>query len=328
MFCLHAVFVVAQRPSVELTVTQPSPNLNIRLLYDKYNQIAGQEYTIIVENLSNKNMHVKGQLVAVLVSGKEVSTKFDEVLKPSEKMGGHAYLFDASGMTGIVTSEDCQNFETVLNDKGYKEHNRIRTLQLRSYSSIIEKTDEEKAEEQRQQQVAAERKQQEEIRKQAATNQQIKMQHDGQIQQQNAYNERQQQLQAQMQAVQQKQQADQQKYNAISTAVHDATNEVVDYLSKKRAENEQKFLQQQAELEQQRLQAEMDRLQKEKEDENRKQKEVAAVKVEQKRIAGETSTNNGLKSDYDNLWNSSKIKNQIPDFKPVEITNPAIMICH
>jgi hypothetical protein len=345
VICLQAFFAVAQRDQVEMAVNQPSPRLNIRLMYDKYNLIAGQSYTVKIQNLSAKNMHVKGQLVAVLICGKEVSTKFDEVIKPYETIGGEAYLFDATGMTGIVLAEDCQNFETVYDAKGMEQRNRIKTIQLRSYSSVIENTEEEKIEEQRQKQLAVERKQQEEVKKQESLNQQLKMQQDANRQQELANQQRQAQNQAQYEATMQKYQADIQRLNTIQDAAADATLAIADYFIKKQERDA-------AKLEQQRLEAEMDRLQKEQEAHDRKQAEDAKFEIEQKKIAEENEnialwqnksskivtgkiadkvkikktsqiTDAKIQSVYCVIWNFNPAQNQILILTPIEIKKDA-----
>lgn len=142
LICLCG-FVSAQKDAVELDFTQPSSLTHVRMMYDRYSNISGQQYTIIIQNLTNKNIHVKAQLVAILVCGNEVSTKFDVVIKPGETEGGNAYISDGTGMTGKVDKDDCSNPQITKNEKGIEQRNRIKALSLRSYSSIIEKTEEE-----------------------------------------------------------------------------------------------------------------------------------------------------------------------------------------
>ncbi len=156
---MSSVHLYAQRGEVvELSVNQPSSLTHIRMVYDKFNLISGQEFTIIVQNLSNKNIHIKGQLAAELICGNEVKTKFDVVIKPGETKGGSAFLSDATGMTGIVFTDDCENFETVYDKDGKPERNRIRRLSVKSYETVVEKTDEEKQEEEKQKKLAEEKK--------------------------------------------------------------------------------------------------------------------------------------------------------------------------
>ncbi len=346
IFCMQVFFSFAQRGGVELTIAQPSPNLNIRLLHDKYYLISGQQYTIIVQNLSGKNMHIKGQLVAVLVCGNEVSTRFDEVLKPYEKKGGD--IDDGSGMTGSVNKDDCHNPEIVLSDKGIEEHNLIRTLQLRSYSSIIEKTEEEKVEEQKQKQQAVEQKQQQEKQQQQ---QQVAAQ---QQQQQAASNRQQQQREYQnkMNALQQQLAAKQQANAEIANTFSQGLNEIADMIAKKQQKEN-------AEREEQRIQDQMDRLEREN-DNAQLQKEravnqrnadatnLAAHNAEQKKIAEQNAniamwqnkssnilagslaekakikktsqiTDQALQSIYYVIWNFSSIENQVIISEPIEI---------
>ena len=279
IFCLHVSFCFAQRGEViELQVTQPSPNLNIRLVYDKYNLISGQQYAIIIQNLSNKNMHIKGQLAAVLVCDNEVSTRFDVVLKPYEKMGGEL----GDGMTGLVYTKDCEQFEVLKDDKGYEAHNRIRTIQLRSYSSVIEKTDEEKAQEEKQKQQAIEKQQQDAANKQAT----ITKQNEINNQQQQAAQQRQQQYQNQMQALQQqlatRQQANAEIANTFSQGVQKIGNMIIENRRKKEAEeNEQRISNQMEQLKRDNEQAE-----REQEDADR-QKAANEAKIEEAKIAQE-----------------------------------------
>ena len=228
----NSIFSLAQRPTIELRVTQPSPNLNIRLLYDKYNLVEGQNYTIIIQNLSNKNIHVKGQLVALLLCGNEVSTRFDEVIKPYEKVGGESFFSDMglSGLTGIVRIKDCQNPETVLDEVGHKEHNRIKTLQLRSYNSVIEKTDEE---------LMAEKKQkiQEEEKKQIAVNQQQKINNSQRQEQYNYQTEqnklKQQQLDEVNKSIIERNKAVQDSYKKLHADIETAGNTIMNNLKQK-----------------------------------------------------------------------------------------------
>ena len=324
---LQSITSFAQREAVELEVTQPSPLANIRLLYDKYNLIAGQSYTIIVQNLSNKNLHIKGQLVAVLVCGNEVSTTFDEVIKPSEKRGGEAFLSDGTGMTGIVTTKDCEKFEIVLNDKGKEEHNRIRTIKLINYSSVAEKTEEERAAEERQKQLAIEKKQQEAQKTEDAEKQKRIadiQQQEKQRQQEVTNRQRQEQYETRMRELN-KQLVEQQKTNAdIANTFSQGVKEISDMLIEKRRKEAALAEQQRISNEMAQLKAEKERAdQKEVEDAKQKiayDERQSANQIEQKKIADNNANvemwrNKALNIIAENLIDYTKIKkaNQISD---------------
>ncbi len=314
IICLQTVLVVAQKSieSIELTVTQPSTHLNIRLLYDPFYMITGQQYAIIVQNLSNKNMHVKGQLVAVLVCGNEVSTKFDEVLKPFQKKGGDTD--DGTGMSDKVKKEDCQNPEIVHDKYGFEAQNRIRTLELRSYSAIIEKTDEEKAAEEKQKQDLIDRKKQEETNRQAAATQQIATQQQQQRQQQE--NQRQQiaagelkqrQGQAEIQRVQD-QIASREKMNS---EIHNAVTEGLKTFTDALKEKQQR---EQAQRDRQDASDQAARLKKENETAEREQKRAAAklISDEEERVERQEQREQQARNN-ENIMMWARKKNEILD---------------
>ena len=308
MICLHSVVAVAQkRPQVEVTVTQPSSSLNIRLVYDKYNLIAGQEYTVIVQNLSNKNMHIKGQLVAVLVCGNEVSTKFDEVLEPLKKKGGDAFLDDATGMTGIVRPEDCENFETVLDNYGYKARNRIRTIQLRNYSYVIEKTEEEMAEELKQKQLIAEKKEQDENQRKQQQIAAQQQQQDNQKQQAIANQQRQEQYQAQMQALQQKLAAREDANADMTNTVTQGIKEIGDMI----IQNQQKH---EVERQEQETRNEINQLEEENKAAQRKQEDDAAQRAAVAYPSIRTKSASDYLTDGDKLLKSHDIEGAIREY--------------
>lgn len=147
IFLFSMLSAVAQRDQLEVQITQPSELTYIRLICDRYHVLSGQQYTIKIQNLTDRTLHVKAQLVAVLVCGNEVSTKFDIVLKPGETKGGSDFLGDITGMTGIVFKENCTSPEVSKDEKGNDQYNRIKSLSLRGYSAKIEKSEEEKEQE-------------------------------------------------------------------------------------------------------------------------------------------------------------------------------------
>lgn len=130
--------LAAQRDAVELTIQQPSQYLHVRLMHDKYHLISGQQFTTKITNITNKEIVVKGKITATTVCGNSKSSDFDVTIKPGATEGGHNFLDDATGMTGIIFPEECKKPQVLhpYPDKPNRtEKNRIRSLSI-SFSSI------------------------------------------------------------------------------------------------------------------------------------------------------------------------------------------------
>lgn len=97
---------------------QPNSQINVKMGRDAATGLTGQEFTIVIKNLTQHKLKIYGRYFAKLVCGNTKDGNIEIELKPGEVKGGNAYLFDADGLTQTVQAEDCK----AVND------NRIKNL--------------------------------------------------------------------------------------------------------------------------------------------------------------------------------------------------------
>ncbi|MGN6291303.1 MAG: tetratricopeptide repeat protein [Chitinophagaceae bacterium] len=87
---------------------QPNSKINISMGRDAETGLTGQEFTIVIKNLTQHKLKVYGRYFANLVCGYTKDGNIEIELKPGESKGGSAYLFDVDGLTQTVQPEDCK----------------------------------------------------------------------------------------------------------------------------------------------------------------------------------------------------------------------------
>jgi len=87
---------------------QPNSKINIHMGHDAETGLTGQEFTIVIKNLTQHKLKVYGRYFANLVCGGTKDGNIEIELKPGESKGGDAYLFDVNGLTQTVQPEDCK----------------------------------------------------------------------------------------------------------------------------------------------------------------------------------------------------------------------------
>ena len=120
---------------VEENIIQPYPQyVHLSLRYLRYRAIT-QHFKAEFKNITtDKELSIKGTLVAHLVCGNEKTSDFNFTLEPGKTAGDGGFFDDPYNLIATVFDEDCKNPQKIYNDpnnKNYYEQNRIKSISLR-----------------------------------------------------------------------------------------------------------------------------------------------------------------------------------------------------
>jgi len=87
---------------------QPNSNINVIMFHDKRTTASGQNFGIIIQNLTQHKIKVYGRYFANLICGNAKNGNVEIEMKPGEKLGGEQYNFETNGLTETTFSEDCK----------------------------------------------------------------------------------------------------------------------------------------------------------------------------------------------------------------------------
>ncbi len=87
---------------------QPNSNINVTMFHNKESTASGQNFGMIIRNLTQHKIKVYGRYFANLICGNAKNGNIAIEMKPGETMGGESYSFETNGLTETTFNEDCK----------------------------------------------------------------------------------------------------------------------------------------------------------------------------------------------------------------------------